>query len=514
MIGNWKRNLNYMISRLLVYLFLSIFMVPSAFSQVYQGARYEKVLDREDDDFLIVSADENGLFLSRMVKNKETKRDFKYELIHLDTALQVKWELFDYVDLEYKKVGYDFIDPYVYFLFRSSLKTKRFKVIRFEKETQAKEVFDFETEYDLEMTEFEVIDETLIFGGYVNNRPTFVCYKFGSATPIVLPGFRNEPNQIMQLEVEEKKGIFNVLLNHQTPDKKRSISLRTFDTNGNLLIDYDLQPQGDYGLIYGRSVAINEERHIVVGTYSHKKSDLSRGIFVSTIESNGDHVINYYNYADLKNFFNYLKAKREIRIKKKIARRKIKGKKNKFHYKLLVHDIIEYKDQYIMVGEAFYPKYSYTSPGYATYNPYYTGGSFFEGYAYTHAVVIGFDHRGKILWDNSFEIQDIVTFNLRHYVHAGPVDDGIVLLYVYNNEIRMKIIQGTQVLDIQDQIELKTNLDKELIDEDDVNSEYGGLEDWYGKTYFAFGIQEIKDSESMIGAEKTDIFFINKVILK
>jgi len=481
-------------------------------AQVHQGERFEMELKDADEDFLVISAEQQGIFLSRKVKNNETKRDFKYQLIHLDTSLNKVWELYDYVDLEYKKIGYDFIDPYVYFLFNSSLRPKNYRVIRFRKDTQEKEVFDIETNYEIELTEFEVIDETLIFGGYINNRPAFVCYKFGKSNPIVLPGFRNEPDQIMQLEVEEDKGIFNVLLNYQTPDKKRSISIKSYDTDGNLNVNLDLKPQGDYGLLYGRSVSINNNEHIVVGTYTYKKSDYSRGIFVSTIEENGDHVINYYNYADLKNFFNYLKAKREIKIKKKIERRKIKGKKNKFLYKLIVHDIIENNGQYIMVGEAFYPKYSYGSSYYNVYSPY-SSSSFFEGYAYTHAVVIGFDKEGKILWDNSFEIQDIVTYNLRHYVHMGPTEDGIILLYIYNNELRSKIIKGTQVLDVQGQEELKTSFDDEQLKKN-VKSEIGGLENWYDNRLYAYGIHKVSNLGESNGLGNKEIFFINKISIE
>ncbi len=496
------------------FLFISallLFTITSSYSQFSQTDRVEFELDEKDEDFLIISADNDGLFLSRKVKNRETKRDFKYELTKLDTSLKIDWKINDYVDLEYQQVGYDYIGPYVYFLYNSSLKKRKFKAIRFHKETQAKEVFDIEMDFEIQLTEFEVIDETLIFGGYVNNRTSFVAYKFGDPITLVLPGFRNDPNEIMELEAEPGNKVFNVLLSYITPDKKRSLSIKSYNSDAKLVKDFELKPQGDYGLLYGRSVSVNDDLHLVVGTYTLRKSDLSRGVFVSTVSQDESHVINYYNYADLKNFFNYMKAKKEIRVKKKIERRKIKGKKNKFFYKLIVDDIIELDDQYIMIGEAFYPKYNYGASGYSSFSPYSYSNSYFEGYKYTHAVIIGFDKKGRILWDNSFEIQDVITYFLNHYVQAVPTKDGILLLYLFENSLRTKLIKGTKVLDVQENAELKNPYEDDSLVKD---ISFSKLEKWYNNNLFAYGIQEISSAGATENDEKREVFFINKISVK
>lgn len=498
--------------KLWLILFFVILSVP-AFSQVLQPARFEVKLEEEDEDFLIIPAAKHGLFLFREVENKETKRDYKYQIMRLDTSLNVVWDMHNFIEVENVFIGYDFIDPYVYFLFRHSFKEQKFKVLRVEKDTREFTTFDIDLDFDLTLTEFEVIDETLVFGGYVNSQPSFVCYKFGDKRPIVLPGFHNAPNSIMQLEVEEDKKVFNILLSVTMRDRKKSISIKSYDSNGDLLKDFELRPQSDYNLLYGRSVALSHDKHLIIGTYSQKKSDMSRGIFVARVENSGDHIINYYNYADLKNFFSYMKAKREIRVKKRIERRKIKGKKNKFFYKLLVHDIIEDSGQYIMVGEAFYPKFSYGNPpfgGPGYYN--YSNGSYFEGYAYTHAVVIGFNKSGKILWDNSFEIEDVLTVNLEHFVHVIPSSKGTILLYVFNDEIRSKIIKGTQVLDVRENNELKLSNEHDSVEKD--SDSIVGLESWYGNNLYAFGIQDLVNYTEQGTDNKREVFFINKISVR
>jgi hypothetical protein len=69
-------------------------------------------------------------------------------------------------------------------------------------------------------------------------------------------------------------------------------------------------------------------------------------------------------------------------------------------------------------------------------------GMAFEGYKYTHAVVFGFDRRGRLIWDNSFEINDVTSYTLDQFVHVSLSDEEMALLYMYENEIRTKVIEG------------------------------------------------------------------------
>jgi hypothetical protein len=241
---------------------------------------------------------------------------------------------------------------------------------------------------------------------------------------------------------------------------------------------------------------------------------MSRGIFLARIEPSGDQVINYYNYADLKNFFSYMKAKRQRRVEERIKRRKVKGKKNKFNYHLLVHEVVPWEGKFIMVGEAFFPKYSQSS-FYGGYAPYSYSGNYgmaFEGYKYTHAVVFGFDRRGRLVWDNSFEINDVTSYTLDQFVHVSLSDDEMALLYMYENEIRTKVIEGNEVIEGKTFNELDLSFESDVVDQDE--SEYGGLEKWYGGNLFAYGIQKIKNAKGESVRSEREVFFINKILYR
>jgi hypothetical protein len=209
-----------------------------------------------------------------------------------------------------------------------------------------------------------------------------------------------------------------------------------------------------------------------------------------------------------------MKAKREIRVKNRIERKKVKGKRARFNYRFLVHELVFYKDQYILLGEAFYPKYKSverTSGGFFTgaalTGPNIRDGRVFDGYVYTHAVVMGFDKDGNLLWDNSFEINDIKSFTLEQFVKLNVQDDKIALVYMYKNQIRTKIIKDDQVLEGKTSDPIKTFRDNETISKESRNK--GNLEYWYGDFLVAHGTQEIvsKDNENY----SRRVFYINKV---
>jgi hypothetical protein len=485
-------------------------------AQVEQTQRIEFELNDEDDRvFNIVTAGEEGLVLYREVKNRETRMERKWEVIHLDTTLSVLWRNYYYVDLRYIYSGWEYCDGQFYMLFRQNVESIKanLQILRLNLDNQQSSTFLIERDFPLELSQFEVVRNTLIFGGYANTRPAVVAYIFGDTKPIVLPGFYNQKSELMQIEVDDAAGTFNVLTSLRQKDGSKTIDIKTFDQRGEMLKNVLLQPSNERSLLYGRSVTLKDNIHLIAGTYTRKRSDMSRGIFLARIAPDGEHVINYYNYADLKNFFSYMKAKREKRIKERIERRKIKGKKNRFNYRLLVHDVVEAPNgNFIMIGEAFYPKYSHNSfyspfGGYSRYMGDY--GMMFDGYRYTHAVVIGFDTNGRVQWDNSFEINDVESFELEQFVHVAANDDKVVLAYLFENVVRTKVVYQGEVLEGKSFNDLMLSFEDDVISDKD--SEYEGMESWYGNVMIAFGVQQLKNLKSEGVKLNRDVFFINKL---
>jgi hypothetical protein len=503
------------VARAILFFVFSISFIFKSFSQIEQPTRFEIGMGTFDRGFEIIALKDRGIVLYRQT-NDRSGDGRTWQVIYLDNNLEMIWDKEYVLPFELELVGYAGNSRYFYLLF-SNKKTnnKQFELYEFDFEGNSPSNYTITNLFPMYLSHFEVSDNAAILGGYLNYKPVVIHFGFSNQRPIVLPTIYNRNTEIIQVKVNNDNTI-TVLISERTQDNRITIAIKHFDKDGALLLSNALEPSEGNNFIFGRVAGDDSGAVLVAGTYSTTKSAYSRGIFISRLGQDGSENSNYYNYADLKNFFNYMKASREKRVRERIARKKIKGKKLRFNYRLLVHEIIDTEDGFIMLGEAFYPKYSSRgSMGYeAVLNPM-TGnylGMYLEGYKYTHAVVIEFDEKGRIKWDNSFEITDVLTSNLNQFVNATVEGDNIVLLYLFENIIRSKIIQGDQVLEGKSYEDLRLKYENDQVRNSDV--EFGGIEKWSDDTFVAYGVQRIRNMKDSGVDLNRRVFFVNKLIYK
>lgn len=374
----------------------------------------------------------------------------------------------------------------------------------------------------IQLTEFEVKQDAVIFGGDVNMRAVLMLYNFTAEKGRVLPGFYNDRSSLLQIVTNTNDNWIRVITSDRRMDKTYGISVRAYSTQGELISTEELDGEEELSLTDGRVVNSSEGGNLIAGTYSSKRrTSTSRGIFVADLLRDEEEQINYYNYANLDNFFNYMKEKRKERVKKRIARKKIKGKKLKFSYRLFVQDIIKQNDQNLLIGEAYFPTYSNRNYGYRftpyspyAYDPFMSTGpaQVFDGYKYTHAVIIAFDDNGNLLWDNSFEINDLKSFQLEEHVHLAFLENEIVMLYLFRQELKVKVIKGNELVEgkFTENIKLLYENDERKENEEDLE----GLKRWYGNNFYVHGVNRVKNLRDSNIKLNRKVFFINKIVVE
>lgn len=471
------------------------------------------------EDYVVYSCEEEGLSIYHQTEHKN-KDGYLYEFMRMDTTLNLVYRREFYLPFASRIIGYDYSPGFMYYLLREKpYRQEELLVIRMDLVKGDTSRFSINTVFPVNLTQFEVVGSTILLGGYANYKPVIIRYNLFDQRPQVVPGFYADYSELLRLETDDRLRTFTVTMSEKTPDKRNTISVRSFTESGEMIRNILLRPEDGKGLLNGAPARLEHGKQFIAGTYGHKRSTYSRGLYVATVTDDGSQKIDYYNYGDLENFFSYMRVKREQRIKEKIKRRKVMGKRVKFNYRLLVHDIIEDGDHYLLFGEAYYPKYSnysgYDRFGGATYGGRYNNSYFnpnFLGYKYTHAVVMAFDKAGKILWDNSFEINDITSYDLQQFVNLSARQDEVVLLYNFENVIRSKIIKSDQI------VEGKTFNDVKLTFEDDEardnDKQIGGLEQWYGRSFYTYGIQDIKNLRDTTVKLNRKVFYINKVVYR
>jgi hypothetical protein len=514
-----------MYHRPLLIFVLLLWISFNSSAQIRQPNRYEVEVENEEDYYDIIPPENLGLMLIRKNTDLIEKNKTGWECIALDTALNERRSDKIFIETDYDLKGYDYASGKIYLLFENKKNgAAEFYLCDYDFLSGTNDIVKIKRLFDIDLTEFEVLDEVLILGGYINLKPAVVFYSLKDKKTKVLPGFYFDKSKLLQIDVNDEAKTIKVLTSLQAPGMRNlTMNIRTFSSDGEMIENSTLEPDERVSLVTGRIVNVNTYVSLVAGTYANRRSEYSQGIFLTRIDKGGDKKLMYYDYGDLDNFFNYMKARHFEKVKDKIHRKKIKGKKAKFNYRLLVHDVIEYNNTFTLIGEAYYPYYSDNYGNYGSYgsyssygfwsNPYYNPNysfSRFDGYKYTHAIVIGFDRKGRVLWDNSFEINDATSFALKPLVQASIKDNRIVLLYNYENVLRTKIIQGKEVLEGKsfNTINLKFQ-DDEAQDND---SKFGGLERWYNDTFYAYGVQRIRNTKETGVKLNREVFFVNKII--
>ena len=505
-------------SRVLVVL---IFIPYWVFAQLEQPARFERELEGYDMEYEVMSGEDTGVMLYRELNEYDKHGGQLWDFVKLDTGLQVTWEKKMYVGKNLVHRGYDYALGSFYFLYQQSTgNSKNLHLLQVQGQTGDTLQYTIKNLVPLQLTEFEVTDGGAVLGGYYNTEPVVIYFSFSDKKTKVLPGIFGSKTELVQLKVDDRS--ITVLVSDRTFDKRNTLTIKTYDSQGEYLSTFTFNPDLDKGLIFGRIAEVEDIENLVVGTYGAKRSEYSRGLFLGLVTKEGQQRIEYFNYADFDNFFNYMKINRQKRISERISRKKIKGKNAKFNYRLLVHEVLKQGDTYILLGEAFYPKYS-SSASYGGFNDYYSGyGGYgqnnynslnFAGYRYTHAVVAAFDAKGQMLWDNSFEIEDVISYNLNQFVHASFSKQGIALLYLYNNEIRSKLIEGVEVVEGSKSDELKLTYADDALNKFS-STKIGGLEKWYGNVFIAYGVQRIKNLKDSGVKLNRRVFYLNKIIYR
>ena len=319
----------------------------------------------------------------------------------------------------------------------------------------------------------------------------------------VLPQFKGDAN-IIDVSANKNSGTINVVFENYVKPKKKVISVNEYNNEAELLSSININTLPDKNLLTGKIIKTDKNEKIFIGTYSNstskrkKSSNISEGLYFSKIANNKQEFNKYYNFNKFKNFYATISAQ----LKKRIIKKNQKGKTVNVGYNLLVHDEIFQKNgQYIVIAEAYYPEY-HTEWRYDSYGRAYTV-EVFDGWRYTHAIIAAFDKDGKLIWDNTFEIMDIISYKLKERVKILKDEESIVMIYSAGGYLHSKIIEGTEVIEKKESIKIPTKFK-----DDAVRKNYNSdIAHWYDNYFITWGFQKIRNAS----LKKREVFYFNKI---
>ena len=286
--------------------------------------------------------------------------------------------------------------------------------------------------------------------------------------------------------------------------RKTNLNYFEYDESGKEIKSSHLTLLNEKNIISGQLIVNRDSNFTFVGTYNQnnrRRSNLANsatGIFVSSLKNGNEEYVKFHPFADFKN----AKLGLNFRDRKKFENSKRNGEKIDLDFKLLLHkDIINIDSVHILLAESFFPEYHYE-----TFNNFYGSmysNQVFDGYRFTSAITAAFDDNGDLLWDNIFEINNIISYSLDENVIVYY--DGItqVMLYYLDGKIYSKVIKGNDILYRKEATEVSTvNNDEKVLLEN-----YGKIYHWYGQYFLLTGFQIVLNKMG----EKRKVYFLLKL---
>ncbi|QHT67447.1 hypothetical protein GXP67_12805 [Rhodocytophaga rosea] len=478
----------------------------SSYAQLDQVLRLEIAPEKPDGDnelFNVISMKEKGLLVSTQTIYPELGNHL-WRIARYDTMLNKVWEKQYAIKSLFIPTKVYKNDDFLYVLLTQK-ESLKIAIFRLDFSNGEYEMIEGSTLAYIDVTHFKVLSNTAYIGGLVRYRPVVVAFNFFDKRSRVLPALYEPNSELDNLEIDNYENVVDVVT-YNINRRKSNLIIRSFDYGGRMLKNITVESQKEKSLQTGKISSLNENEQFLIGNYSIRNSPYAQGMYMAKFNGDDQEFIKYFKFNDFENFFNFMKPRRKARVKNRIVKKREKGKEYQLRYRVLLHDIIEKDNQYILIGEAYFPQYRSSSIYGGMYSRSYND-RIFDGYKYTHAVVSGFDKQGNLLWDNCFEIQDYTSYDLEEIVKVAVDDEKIILVYPQDETLNTKLIKGNEVIKGKENYPIKTNYEGDkILDSEDVN-----VSEWYGKYFITWGQQEISNNKDAGVRNNRKVFYLNKI---
>ncbi|MEQ8878009.1 MAG: hypothetical protein RLQ12_00175, partial [Cyclobacteriaceae bacterium] len=153
---------------------------------ISQPNRIEFNIQDSDTEFTVIGGEEQGLLV--VVETYERiGKGYKWILHMVDTTLNVQWTRLITVPYDSYFKGYDYYNGSFYLLFnKSRYQTVDLMVYEVDISTTRVEEVNISTVFPVMLSEFEVLGNSILLGGYVNTRPVMITYDLDEKVPRVI----------------------------------------------------------------------------------------------------------------------------------------------------------------------------------------------------------------------------------------------------------------------------------------------------------------------------------------
>src|SRR5688500_7428159 len=345
--NNWQMH-----ASVVLFLLMYSFAQP-LHAQIQQTERYEIVQKNSDEYFTVISLEEEGLALIREKDKYEGNKQL-WEIITLDMNLSETNKFDVEINQRHKLLGYEIDKDRLYLLFRTGETSKNSLELVEVSASAGKETARYEIDPDLDfkITHFSKVGPNIILGGYVTDEPAILLYEPSNNSIRVIPGFFQKDNELVELRVNENS-TFNSVLIDRSLRSERKLVFKTFDENGNLLLEDVIPLDEERSLQNSLSSTLKREELVLLGTWGERQGKQSLGFFSLTVDPFAEQKVNYVYFGMLDHFVDHLNPKRADKIKESTRDAVAEGRKPSFTSYVMPFRIQETPEGFVMLAEVY-----------------------------------------------------------------------------------------------------------------------------------------------------------------
>ncbi len=516
-----------MFNKLLLLLLLT--SVVSGFAQKLDAVRLEVPSEINVEQFHVEPMSNDGMLIFYESKevNKEKKRKWYFGLF--DTDLKQLWLKF--VPLSDK---IEFIismnkNGNVYFLFKN-INSERFEfgfyeIVTYNIRKQSFSRISGSIPLKSEVAGFDIIGDKACIALNLKKHETdlvFINLNNGDVQPVHID--EGVPGYIESLYADIRNNIFYVAIKQNKDRRYITDHLLTYSSNGKQLSEIMIQgtealkyfrefvfvPQMNQGLLIFGTYDIITGRTLSFKDIEEDKEAKSAGMFFLKIKDGKQESLVYHDFMGFDNIMSAIGPDNISTVKMP------SDSLQKKHSKQMVSTTFHLSEptvtkslnnNYLFSVEAYRPYYrTETRMDYDFYGrPYPYTYNVFSGYKFYDIIVAGISPEGTLLWNNDFEINNILTYSTRRNSVVFEDDKYITIAYVNDGYVVAQTIEGPIDLD-RSKMKIGTDFPQDRISQDENNH----IIHWYKNYFLIYGYQKLKNRT--LGNQGTRIvFYANKI---
>ncbi len=260
-------------------------------------------------------------------------------------------------------------------------------------------------------------------------------------------------------------------------------------------------------LIDGNVTWLDEHTSLICGA-TGESSSIAKGMYILEVKDGMVVQRSDYDFNGFKDFYSTFNAKTQRKIEKK----KKRNKNFESQCYMVTHPVVFNENAWTIVGEVFYPTYrTELRTTYVNGRPVTQTVYVFDGYAYSHAVVLQVSPELEKIKDYTFELSIVdKPYHVRKFIRIAQVGTKLNFYYASHNTFGHASLENGGI-ELYDLVKI-VNKEEDLKDSEKIKSVVSSnVEYWYDNFYLTTETFVVKDREEAAGKRRKDYVQFKKV---